>query len=105
MGDEFIIYSPFLFVLMAGYILLEMIRINLFVKRWELTSLMMIPVLIILLYLWIGIFNPQVEVARLGLRYCIATSLGLSMHVVYCVSKRLRNGGLVPDGLFFLNRH
>lgn len=93
MGEDFIAYSPFLFVFMAIYIALELWRINFYLNRWEINSLMIIPIMIAVLYLWIGIFNPSIELARYALRYVVATSLGLSMHVVYCVSRLLRKGG------------
>lgn len=94
MGDEFIIiYSPFLFVLMSIYIILELWRINFYLDRWEINSLMIIPVMMATVYLWIGIFDPQIETARLMLRLVLVTSLGLSCHVVYSVSKNLRKRG------------
>lgn len=93
MGDEIILYSPFLFVFMAIYILLELWRINSYLNRWEINTLMVIPFMLAVLYLWIGIFNPQIEVARYALRCVVATSLGLSMHVSYCVRRLLGKGG------------
>lgn len=94
MGDEFIIiYSPFLFVLMSIYIILELWRINFYLDRWEINSLMLIPMMIAVLYLWIGIFDPSIEMARLLLRLALITSMGLSSHVVYSVSKNLRKRG------------
>lgn len=94
MGDEFITYSPLLFVIMSLYILLELWRINRFViDRWEIESLMLIPIMIIILYSWIGLFEPSIESARFWLRCVIATSLGIGCHVSYTYSKFLRSGG------------
>lgn len=93
MGDEFITLSPFLFVAMGIYIILELWRINFYVNRWEIESLMLIPAMIVLLYLWIGVFSPPIEIARLGLRCVLAASLGTGCHVVYAYSKFLRKGG------------
>lgn len=93
MGDEFIVYSPFLFVFMSAYILLEMRRINSFLNKWEISSLSVIPFLFMILYLWIGIFNPEIEFARYWLRCTIATSLGIGCYLSYSYSKLLRKGG------------
>lgn len=93
MGDEFIVYSPFLFVFMSAYILLELWRINSFLNRWEISSLSVIPFLFMILYLWIGIFNPEIESARYWLRCVIATSLGIGCYTSFSYSKALRRGG------------
>lgn len=68
-------------------------KINLYLNRWEISTLMIVPAMVAVLYLWIGIFNPPIEVARYALRCIVATSLGLSMHVAYCVRRLLGKGG------------
>jgi len=92
--DILLLTSPFLFSAMSLYIYLELLRIRSFVKMWELENLSLIPILICMLYLWIGIFNPNLDVARLALRGVIGISLGISMHVVYSYSKKLRKGAI-----------
>lgn len=90
MGDEFFItISPFFITAMSLYILFELIRINMFLKMWEIRSLMLIPILICMLYLWIGSFEPSVELARLYLRLVLSFSLGLGMRVSSSFSKAL----------------
>lgn len=95
MGDELIIYSPFLFVAMALYIFLELLRINIYVNRWELVSLMVIPIMLTVLYTWIGLTNPSIEMARIALRCVICSSLGITCRVVYSYSNLLRKGGSI----------
>lgn len=92
--DILLLTSPFLFSFMSVYIYYELLRIRYYVKMWELENLSIIPVMIAILYLWIGIFNPDIETSRLFLRTVIGLSLGIGCHVVSSYSKKLRKGGI-----------
>ena len=95
MGEDiFLTSAPFLFVLMSLYILFELIRINAFIGgAWELDSLMCIPIIFCLVYLYIGIYNPPIELARNVLRIGVSASLGIGCYIVYAYSRMLRRRG------------
>lgn len=95
MGDDiFLTSTPFLFVLMSLYILFELIRINSFLGgAWEINSLMCIPVIFAVVYLYIGMVNPPIEVARSALRIAVSISLGIGCYIAYAYSRMLRQRG------------
>ena len=88
-----LVVSPFVFVLMSIYILFELIRINKTLNLWQVNSLMVIPILAIVVYLYIGVFSPPIEYARIAVRVLVSLSLAIGMHVLYSYSRILRKGG------------
>ena len=92
-GDILLLVSPFVFILMSMYILFELYRINKVLKLSQLDSLMIIPVMTILVYLYIGVVNPSIEVARILSRTLISIALGIDSHVLYSYSRLIRKGG------------
>lgn len=92
-GDILLLVSPFIFVLMSAYILFELVRINNVLHLSQLDSLMIIPIVTILSYLYIGIFNPPIEIARLLSRILMSIALGIDAHVLYSYSRLIRKGG------------
>ena len=88
-----LVVSPFVFVLMSIYMLFELIRINKILNLWQINSLMVIPILTIVTYLYIVAFEPSIEIARIAVRVLISLSLTIGTHVLYSYSRLLRKGG------------
>lgn len=95
MGGELILQaSSFIIVIMSLLLLFLLYRININRDRWELKSLSIIPSLFFLIYLYIGMFEPPVEVARVLVRTSITTGLGVALSVSFRYLQSLRKRGL-----------
>lgn len=92
MDGFFINNFPFLLVLMSLHLFFELVRIHKIMDRWEIEALMIIPLSLIILYLWVGFYHPSIEASRLALRLVLAGSLGISIKVVSSYNKVIRQG-------------
>ncbi len=89
----FINNVPFVLVFMSLYLLFELIRINKIVNMWEVESLMFIPTFYCILYLWIGIFQPDPALTKSIGRTIVALSLGISIRVAHSYYKNFVKRG------------
>ncbi len=92
-GNFLLLYTPFVIVLLSSFILYKLYSIHKINNRWELESLSIIPTAFLVLYLWIGVYNPAVEDSRAWLRAVLILSLSVGSHVAYSYSKSLKKGG------------
>ena len=83
----------FLLAFMSFYVLFEMIRINKFINSIEIQQLSMIPIMLGCFYLYLSVWNPDIEVARLGSRFCMFASLSIALGTLYSYSRKLRAKG------------
>ena len=90
--DILLQYSPFLIVIMAVYVLYQLIYINKYYNKWEITSLYLIPLSIAASYIYIGLFNPTIELARTIVRilfpFCLGNSITVLSSVITTLIKR-----------------
>jgi TM2 domain-containing membrane protein YozV len=87
--------SSFFIVLMFIITLYGIIRIYILKPRWEIQALVLIPIMYILLYSWIGIFDPHAELSRTWARIVNSIFSGLLIPVVFSYLselKKLRGG-------------
>jgi len=93
MAGELITGTSFLLSGMAFYILFEMIRINKILDSIEITKLMVIPLILGVFYMYLSVYNPDIETARMWSRFCMFTSLSIALQTVYSYSRKIRAKG------------
>ena len=67
---------PVLVNLLCLYILRNLYKINKFTNGFQIVSLYAIPISFIILYMWIGLFDPAQEVSRPWVRIALFFSFG-----------------------------
>ncbi len=85
--------SPFLVIFMGTLITYKLYKLNKEKKDWKIGSLSVIPITFIILYSWIIIFTPLIEVSRNVLRIIVISDMAISLHVVSEYLKELRRKG------------
>lgn len=62
-------------------------------KEWRFLSLMLIPFSFCIIYLWIGVFSPSMELIRDVMRPAIIASAFIGVHVMFTYLAKLRRMG------------
>lgn len=92
-SDKWLLFSPFLIVIMGIIILYGLIRLNKRIKDWKIISLSLMPTMFIILYTWIGVFHPPYDISKIFMRSILISSMGLSIHVIAEYIKNSKRAG------------
>lgn len=91
--DKWLFTTPFIIIVMGIIILYGLLRINIKINDWRLTSLCIIPTSLILLYGWILLFSPLIENARLANRLVLISNMSVAIHIIAAYTKQYDKGG------------
>ena len=91
-NNTWLLFSPFLIMIMGIIILYGLVTLNRTINDWRLISLSLIPVSLILLYGWVVFFAPFVETVRLVMRLVIILDMGIATHVIAEYIKSTKGG-------------
>ena len=92
-SDKWLLFSPFLIVIMGITILYGLIRLNKRIKDWKIISLSLIPSSFIILYGWVLLFSPPIETVRLATRFALVSDMAIAIHVITGYIKDYNEGG------------
>jgi hypothetical protein len=103
---EFLIKcSPFIISGMALYILIGLVKISNYFKTWETKSLCLLPGSIFLLYAYIGLFSPHIELSRNLSRIVMSFNLGVVFPVIQSFLQNVKSNSENNNSnlLYYLN--
>lgn len=90
--------SPWLIVIVYAADLVGLVSLGSRAHGWRIKALVLIPLGFVLLYSYLGIFDPPIEFARQALRYMLLFSGGIGGYVIYDYLWRIRKS-------FYRRRH
>ena len=91
--DKWLFSTPVIIIVMGIIILYGLLRINIKVNDWRLISLCLIPLSLILLYGWILLSSPLIEIVRWAMRFVLIFDMSVAIHVIAAYTKEYDKGG------------
>ena len=94
-SDKWLLFFPFLIVIMGIIILYGLIRLNKRIKDWKIISLSLIPISFIVLYSWVGLTLASSEMVRIPVRLVLISDMAIAIHVIanYVKEYNKKGGG------------